>query len=213
MSNVGRLVAVPSPESQIKMAASAAQSTWREDPTEPARSVNDNRHPIEEFWRGWAGWLVAVASLPKTIACCGVGLAALLLVGMFWHHSSVAAVAAMNKPLPTALEPRAVLMAEAWLSKDLPGMLRLTESAHDRELRRWLASAKPPQIGRAAAKTPSKIEVVAVNKLPDNLTEVTLAVAAADQAPSDLKLPMKQVWLNRKGQWYFLPGVAPPKRR
>ena len=50
MSNVGRLVAVPSPESQIKMAASAAQSTWREDPTEPARSVNDNRHPKEGFW-------------------------------------------------------------------------------------------------------------------------------------------------------------------
>jgi hypothetical protein len=86
-------------------------------------------------------------------------------------------------------------------------MLRLTDSSHDRELRRWVSYTPPPARSQAAAQTP-KIEVVSVQQRPQGLADVSLQLSMTDALCADRKLPLKQTWLNRKGEWFFLPGTV-----
>ena len=210
-----RLIPVPAPDSLIRQVRPPAISHWRED---EAAAAKGGPYRLEKWCRGWAGEIVPALlqwprARPVTLACWSAGLALLLLVAIVWYRTPSAEVAAQRRPLPAALEDRAVMLADAWLAKDLRRMLRLTDPARDRELRGWLMFTPPPSGSRKAAAKESKIKVVSVDRPEKGLAAVTLQLEGADEFPSDLKIPLTQTWTCRAGQWYFLPrGVATVRR-
>jgi hypothetical protein len=201
LDNSARLVEAPSPYRRINRVTAAGPSGWQ-------RSLG-------ELWRGWAESLLTTLAAwgrrPKALACCAAGLVALAAALMFWHRGPGPAVA--GPPLPAALEQRAVLMADAWLAKDLSRMLRLTDASRDRQLRRWLSYTPPPTGSRNRGAKASKIEVVSVRQRPQGMAEVSLQLSMADPIQADMKLPLKQTWLNRTGEWFFIPGTIAAQPR
>ena len=99
-------------------------------------------------------------------------------------------------------------MADAWLAKDLSRMLRLTDTLRDRQLRRWVSITPPPIASRPGEAKAPKIEVVSVHKRPQDMAEVSLQLSMAGPIGEDMKLPLKQTWLNRQGEWFFIPGTV-----
>ena len=91
-------------------------------------------------------------------------------------------------------------------------MLRLTDAVRDRELRRWLRCDPPPRASRQNGAKFSKIEVVSVRPRSPTLADVTLQLSMADKNDAEVTMPVRQTWLNRQGEWFFLPGFSSPPR-
>ena len=201
LDNSARLVEAPSPYKRVDRDTPAGRAAWQ--------------FSLDELWRGWAESLLAILAAwlqrPKAVACCAAGLVALAAALMFWRHGPNPTAA--RPPLPAALEQRAVLMADAWLAKDLSRMLRLTDTLRDRQLRRWVSITPPPISSRPGEAKATKIEVVCVHKRPQDMAEVSLQLSMAGPIGEELKLPLKQTWLNRQGEWFFIPGTVATWRR
>ena len=212
---LARLIPISAPDNQVQLVRPPAISLWRE---EEAAAAKGGRYRLEKWCRDWASEIVPALlewprARPVTLACWSTGMALLLLLAIVWYRTPSAEVAAQCRPLPAALEDRAVMLADAWLAKDLRRMLRLTDPSRDRELRGWLMFSPPPSGSRKTEAKESKIKVVSVNRPEKGLAAVTLQLDSTDEFPSDLKIPLTQTWMCRAGQWFFLPrGVATVQR-
>jgi hypothetical protein len=107
-------------------------------------------------------------------------------------------------PLPLELQPRAELLARAWLTRDVPLMRRLTATTHERGVYAWSRRHPPPVVldrDRAEEVLKQAVEVV---ELQNATGTATLLVRINGLVPGKaVELP--QQWVERGGSWYFIP--------
>ena len=201
-----RLAAVPAPApSDLEVAVRSGFSEW----VKFQRPALSESHSLRNFVQQGRRWLVEHPG-----RCGGFGLSMVVFVSvLLWavfHNRG--AEAKEESPLPTELEARASLLSEAWLAKDTTRMLRLTDPSHDRDLRRWLANTVPPSMFEETLLDKRPIFIVqSVQPKGNEWAEVTVQI---DLAPGDdhpRTAAMKQSWVCRQGNWYFVPMV--PKMR
>lgn len=111
-------------------------------------------------------------------------------------------------PLPNALEERSVVLAKAWLQKDLVRLLELTEPSRDRDLRRWIAAAPPDVEMVAMAAESLQFEVQEVKPRNAEVADVKVRIRGSGAGPGAEHL-QSQVWMKRSETWFF----APPRPR
>src|SRR5262249_16179324 len=98
---------------------------------------------------------------------------------------------------PTDLEPRIRLLIEAWQAQDVALMVRLTEPAQDRSLRRWLRSNVPP-----SGTDPIDFSITR----RDTRAADVLLVLGASSAGGHV---LRQRWIEKQGTWFFVPASGP----
>ena len=195
-----RLVAVPAPTriETFEVAVRTGLSDWWTDKARP----RGQREPRSS--RGArVGWLVdparPVGSVLRGLAVALVPLAVTLAA---WHWSAKATTA--EPPLPTSLEGRAPLLAEAWLAGDVPQMLKLTDSSRDRELRHWLAKDRPSLTANEAGHRPV-IEVLSIERSTDRAASVAIRIDVPKAGDQRKAILQTQTWTLAGGAWYFQP--------
>jgi hypothetical protein len=107
--------------------------------------------------------------------------------------------------LPGELEPRAQMLARAWLDKDLPLMRRLTSTTHDRVLYSWLVRHGPP--GNAAHPSAGAALTLDVRVLQRAAHQADLLVLIHGLPGRSAQSPVefRQAWVERDEHWYFVP--------
>jgi tetratricopeptide (TPR) repeat protein len=111
-------------------------------------------------------------------------------------------------PLPTELEARAQVLAEAWMRRDGFTMRRLTLPTHDRVLNAWAAYHKPPAAPSGEAEAPS-IDVRVVR----NSNDQAQLVVAVNSLEDGHKVELTQTWHSRGDAWYFVPSLPTSERK
>jgi hypothetical protein len=107
--------------------------------------------------------------------------------------------------LPGELEPRAQMLARAWLDKDLPLMRRLTSTTHDRVLYSWLVRHRPPALaGQASAGPDLALTVRTLTRGPQQ-ADLLVLISGLPGHPSSSPVEFRQSWVERGGQWFFVP--------
>lgn len=197
----GELVIVPPPVLEekpetIRVEVRSCQSNWKAHDAPLPRDVETPpRLAIRAFLRGLPLHWIAACSV---LLIGGVVTAALLLHRPVPPHLG---------ELPVELEPRARLLAEAWLAKDTAQMLRLTDAAQDRVLRRWLAD-HPPPVADASSSSPPRIDVL-IQPGGAQAADLTVRVSLAQASET----VWHQHWEEKMGSWYFLPSVMHTSQR
>jgi hypothetical protein len=148
-------------------------------------------------------WLVGL-NWPGRIAL-GSGFLAALVAAVFALSDSAAAPPPPPKLLPTELAARASLFTEAWLDRDMPTMLKLTDKSFDRQLRQWSSKTSPPS---ATDRSQRKVEAMVSHHEAHRAT-ITVHISPAGQAISSNRITQQQQWTDKDGMWYFVPSVAP----
>lgn len=195
-----RLAAVPPPApSELEVAVRGGFSEWVKF-QRPARSESLS---LRNFFQRGRRWL---AEHPGRCGGFGLSMVVLISVLLWTAFHDRGAEAKEESPLPGELEARASLLSEAWLAKDTARMLRLTDPSHDRDLRRWLAHTVPPTtIEETPLDKRPKVIVQSVLPKGNEWAEVTVQI---DLTPGDVHprtAAMKQSWVCRQGNWYFVP--------
>ncbi len=195
-----RLAAVPAPApSELEVAVRSGFSEWVKF-QRPALSKSQTLHNFVQQSRRWL--------VEHPGRCGGVGLSMVVFVSvLLWavFHDR-GAEAKEESPLPSGLEARASLLAEAWLAKDTTRMLRLTDPSLDRDLRRWLAYRAPPTTVEETLldKRPTCL-VQSVQPKGSERAEVTVQIDLAPGNDHPRTATMKQWWVCRQSNWYFVP--------
>ena len=132
-------------------------------------------------------WIATAAAL--VLAAVGVG-------GFFFLRSAEAA----EELLPDDLAPRAERFVQAWVAKDRPILRRLTSSAHDRMLGRWLMSNPAPT-------PPEDLEAmrVDVQVVKERGAGAELIVKVGGLSGERSSVQLRQKWERRGGVWFFIP--------
>lgn len=189
----GRLVSTAAPPISIRISSRTGLGQWqdRQVPLATGSTGLRHRHPLA---RGKALQGLALGGL---IASLVLGL------GILRRSPSASAI-----ELPHSLEERARLLTEAWLDGDVAGMVRLTDVAQDRALRRWIRETPPP----ASASHPDPQDegmTVLIGQQEDQTAEVLVRITAASVTMrEDPGVELRQRWLSRDGDWYFAPAPA-----
>lgn len=195
LESCGGLVEVPPPPvtpARLRVAVRSCTSNWEEHNI-PDPSRGTLRPAIARSW-GWRSYTTGTLLL-------------LVLVG--------SAVAWIRRPppgrtdLPRDLEARAKLWGEAWLKRDTGLLLRLTDPAEDRALRRWLAKTPAPDGGTREGARSATFDLT-VRPLPGRKAEVTIRVRRADGNAGQI---LSQFWAEKQGVWLFVPSRADPAQR
>ena len=145
-------------------------------------------------------WLLAIA---------GGVLAGLLAVAFSLRPAPEEQVQAAA-PMPSSLEERALVFAQAWLENDLARLLELTEPSHDRDLRRWTSSERPSAEWASVAAESVEIEVLQIKPRNADVAEVDVRIRATGASGGSKEHAQLQHWTKRNGAWFFTP---PGRRR
>ncbi len=202
LSASASLVEVRPPAQRLEVAVRTSFSEWRghqillPQPMLKFKTRLRNVRPREWLARltGWQSSAMLLSSL-----------AVALLVGYAMTQWISSVDASPLEPLPAELNDRAPLLAHAWLEGDLPQMLRLTEPGRDRELRRWLKKTPPPVA--ESSRRQSLVEVASVQRTANAAATVTLNIRLVDVSGASSDAVQRQIWVQRRGTWYFLPAM------
>lgn len=108
--------------------------------------------------------------------------------------------------LPQQLEPRAELLARAWLSKDHFLIRRLTLSSHEKTVYRWLQRNPPPLL---RAVDPSELEKLRIEiqlrGKSGRTAQVVAGIVGLGSASNQARIEFKQGWEERDAKWFFVP--------
>lgn len=137
-----------------------------------------------------------------------VAVAVMLLVAVgiptIYRGSVAGSTSLTEKPLPTELEPRAEMFAQAWLRDDVSTLRRLTDPVQDRQLFPWrMRNPAPRANGHSTEGCPCAIE-----RVHDTPTYCVLRVRFDESLKTsrssavELLLP----WEKRDEYWYFQPA-------
>jgi hypothetical protein len=205
------LTEIATADSDLQIAVRGSFTEWRQHRLHPRDWANN--------WLARGGSIVArlieaglMMNWPARLALAG-GTAALLLAIVLLLARPAPEPPAATVALPSALVERAPLFAAAWLDRDMPQMLRLTDKAQDRQLRQWSGKTPPPltaTVGRAGRKIEAAIE----HRDPHGAT-VAVRIAMSTRPGPVGEFVQHQHWVEKDGGWYFLPALpaAPAPRR
>ena len=136
----------------------------------------------------------------------GLAASALLVTTTFWSPSIVKSWAPSAEPeLPSELEPRAKLFAQAWLDGDVRTMKRLTDPVQDRLLFVWYKkNPRPPGYSRQSAEQDVKTDVdITSRQHPRTALKVRFDGVPLGSGGAALQLSM--TWEERGRTWFFCP--------
>jgi hypothetical protein len=170
---------------------------------------------LTEMQRGANGRWVSAASLQRSQWRAALrrpplvltaALALLCALGLFVRPFLGEAPAATTE-LPSDLEPRAELLAKAWLQRDLPLMRRLAHTRYERGVYSWLLR-HPPPLRRPVEEeelNDAKFEIQLRRKV-GNRADVVVRVAGLPAARSAKGIDYPQQWEEREGIWFYIPS-------
>ena len=200
------LVAVDRPANlPIDVAVRTGFSEWTEHQLADPRP----RHGVR------AAWFRFVRSLrryPARWTALGVALASLGAVTTLVLAGRNGGEAAGEGVLPDALEARVPLWADAWLRQDVGRMLRFTEPARDRELRRWLSRNRLPSQHDAEGRSQAEVQLASVEMRQDHWAQVTVRIQVRLDDGRQRTIAQKEIWGCKDGTWYFVPQTAATRR-
>ncbi len=209
LDSLAKMIEISPPDSKLSVSVRTSFSDWRVHDVTVRRQLS----PAVRWRSSWRRldlikWVSGLSGV-QSVSFLGGGVAFVILVGWLMTGMLSAATETSLPPLPVALEDRAPLLAKAWLAKDLPQMLRLTEPARDRELRRWLASTQAPLVKDLTSS--ATVEVASVERGKGD-AKVSVRISQLNGSGSQADAMLRQTWVQRDGTWYFLPSAPPTKK-
>ncbi|HEV3136638.1 MAG TPA: hypothetical protein VGZ26_02020, partial [Pirellulales bacterium] len=181
-----------SPHERILVQVRSSSSEWRDH-----QAVIEKATSIAARLRTFA-IEIATGTHARWGALCG---AILLIVASL---ATIAREPPLPSPLeiPTRLEERAVLLAEALARRDMKVLIALTDPSQHRALRIWLAHGKdlPEQISDDDQQAPSKVLSMAVTTAAGDSVDVRVRLPSASK-----EFVLKERWVQQGAAWYFRP--------
>jgi hypothetical protein len=193
-AEANRLVVLEeSPREHILVQVRSSSSEWRDH-----RAVIEKATSIAERLRGWT-----LEMLTSPRGRWGAACGAILLIAASLATITREQAAPLPMEIPTRLEERALLLAEALTRRDMAVLIVLTDPSQHRALRIWLAHGTdlPKQISDKDSQVPSEV------------LSKAMTTAAGDSAEIRVRLPsagndfvLKERWVQQGGAWYFRPA-------
>ncbi len=195
----GHSVETSAPATTLHVAVRSSCSGWQEHRLSVRGSAVTD-------WQADRISVIRRCKRPSAKILAAGGICTLLIV-LLVCHGLAPQVRAAPEALPTALQERATLLAHAWLSGDLTRMLQFVDPSMDRQLRRWTSQTRR-ELETVYIVPSTKFDVTGVDRVAANTSHVRLRVTMLQGAGDHGELVLHQMWIQRQGQWRFLPPTA-----